>query len=374
MKVNILREDIKKGISIVGRATSKSFTLPVLSNILISAEKNFLKLSATNLEIGIKYWILAKIEKEGKLLVPAKTINSLISFIDTPQVEILGDKKDLLLQTKNYKTKIKGLNPEDFPIIPKVENDKYVEVLNKTLVESLDQVVESASLSNTRPEISGILFKFEKDSLKIVGTDSFRLAEKTITLKQGIENASFILPQRTARELSGILSENPEKNLKIYISNSQVIFENEMEETEHPLLQIVSRLIEGEFPNYQEIIPQEFKTEIVIKKDDFMREIKKASVFVNKINEVRFRVSPDNNSLEIVAQNPEVGNSRSIIKGEIKGVKMEASFNYKFLLNGLSSIKTPELKFLLTSEEGPAIMRPVGKEDFFYIVMPIKSA
>lgn len=373
MKVIILKEDLLKGLSVVNGFTTKSFTLPVLNNILISTEKGFLKLSATNLEIGIRYWVLSQIEEEGILLTQGKTLLDLINLNNSPKITLKNKERDLLIESPNYKTKIKGENPADFPIVPEVKTKKFIIVSNKEVSDSLSQVIDNVSPSQTRPEISGVFFNFKKGKLKIVATDSFRLSEKTISIKEdNTKDFSFILPARAARELINILGEK-EGDLIIYISENQVAFENKMLEADHPLFQIVSRLIEGDFPDYEKVIPQEFQTKIVAQRNLFLNEIKKASLFANKINEVKLKIEPTKKRVSIISQNPELGESFSQIVCQTKGKPLEVSFNYRFLLSGISNIKKPEVSLSFTSKEGPALLKPVGAEDFLYIVMPIKS-
>jgi DNA polymerase-3 subunit beta len=207
----------------------------------------------------------------------------------------------------------------------------------------------------------------------MVATDSFRLAEKTIALENKTQKeSSFILPQKPAREIINIFGEK-ERKLKIYFSPSQTLFEFPMEETSHPQIQIISRLIEGEYPNYQEIIPQKFKTHITLKKDEFLNQIKTTSLFSGKINEIKFSIDPKRKEIEVSAQNPDIGESKSALRAKIEGAPMEISFNHKFLIEGLLNIKSSEVIFDLSKEEGPCMLKPVGDKSYIYVVMPIKG-
>jgi len=374
MKILILKENFLNGLNIINRATSKSITLPILNNILLSTEKNFLKLSATDLELVIKYWTLVKVEKEGGIAVPAKFILNLISFIPDQKINLEVKNNILYIEGKNYKSQIKGLNPEEFPIIPEVKSDKFLEINGQVLSEGLSQVIDTASPSQTRPEIAGIYFSLSKGLIEIVATDSFRLAEKKIVLSKFSLDQPFslIVLQKTIREVINTFGEKAEK-LKIYFSPNQIMFESKMTEINHPQIQIVSRLIEGEYPNYKEIIPKEFKSQLVLQKLDFLNQIKTASLFSGKINEIKLKIDPSQEIVEIFSQNPDLGQSKSQIKGKIKGEKAEISFNYRFLIGGLSNIKSKEVMLELNGEDGPGVLKPVGEEDFIYVVMPIKS-
>jgi len=375
MKISILKENFLKGLNIVSRATSKSFTLPILNNILLSTEKNFLKISGTDLELGIKYWALAKIEKEGAIVVPAKFLINLISFITEEKINLEVKNNILHLEGKNYKNQIKGLSSEDFPIIPEVKSELSLQTDSQDLIQGLTQIVDMASPSQTRPEISGIYLCLGRDSIEMAATDSFRLAEKKINIPKTTslpDKISLIVLQKTIREAINIFGENYEK-IKIFFSPNQIMFESKIKETSHPEIQIISRLIEGEYPNYKEIIPKDFKTSAILSKQEFLNQIKAASLFSGKINEVKIKVAPNQEILEVFAQNPDLGESSSRINGKIKGEKTEISFNYRFLVDGLNNIKSKEIIFELNGEDGPGVLRPTDDKNFIYVVMPIKS-
>jgi len=372
MKIEILKDNLKRGLEIVEKIAKKNLTLPVLSNVLLSCEGNFLRLDTTNLETSISWWLLAKIEEGGKIAIPAAFFSSLINLLKEERIHLRSQGKNLILETKNQTTQIQGIDPEEFPIIPKIEKEEIVRISNQKLLEALGQIIEIPSISQIRPEISGIYFSFKKDLLKIVGTDSFRLAEKTIGLKGKIKKeVSFILPQDAVRELINILSRE-EGYVVIYFSPNQILFENIKEETSHTQVQILSRLIEGEYPKYQEIIPKKYKTQIISKKDDLQNQLKQAGLFSGKISEVKLAVQPEDNRLKIYSESPEIGKNEAYLPVKIKGEAIEISFNYKFLILGLQNIRSSEVIFELNGEEGPGVLKPVGDESYIYISMPIK--
>lgn len=373
MKIEILKENFKNGLSIVERIVGKNLSLPILDNVLISTEDNFLSLSSTDLETAIKLWILTKIIKKGKVVVPAKLLSSFVSLLPNEKIILEEKKQGLYIECKNFKNQVQGFNPEEFPLIPEFKDSEYLEVDNKKLYQGLSQIVDVASPSQSRPEISGIYFIFSKNTIKIVATDSFRLAEKTVILDAAVKkDISFILPQKPAREIINILAEKEGKT-KICFSSNQVMFELPMKEINHPQAQIISRLIEGEYPNYEEIIPKKFKTHIVLNRDEFLSQIKAASLFSGKINEIKITANSQNKEIEIFAQDPDIGQNQSTIPVKIEGESIAVSFNHKFLIDGLSNIKSSEIIFDLSKEEGPCILKPVGDASYIYVVMPIKS-
>ena len=373
MKIEILKENLKTGIAVVEKVIGKNISLPILDNVLMVSKDSFLNLISTDLETVIKFWVLTKVIKEGKLVIPAKLLSNFVSFLPNEKITLEEKSQDLLIECENLKTQIRGYNPEDFPIIPEFKDIEYLEVDNKNFCQSLSQIIDIPANSQARPEISGIYFSFSKNNLKIVATDSFRLAEKNITLEKSVKKEySFILPQRPAKEVVNILG-SKDGSLKIYFSNNQVMFEFPMKEASHPQVQIISRLIEGEYPNYQEIIPNKFKTNFIIKRDDFLNQIKTASLFSGRVNEVSVSVKDDKKGVEIFAKNPDIGENTSNITAKVDGEPIKVSFNYRFLMEGLLHMKSSEVIFEISKEEGPCIIKPVGDFSYIYVVMPIKA-
>ena len=368
-----MKENLKVGLSVVERVIGKNISLPILDNVLVDTQDSFLSLISTNLETTIKLWILTKIIKKGKVVVPAKFLSSFVSSLPNEKIIIEAKEQNLHIECGNLKTQIQGFNPEEYPIIPEFKQEEFIETDNQKFCQGLSQVIDIAMPSSSRPEISGVYFSFSNNNLKMVATDSFRLAEKNIILETPVKKEfSFILPQRPAREIVSIL-ENKEGPVKIYFSNNQVLFEFPMKELKHPQVQIISRLIEGEYPNYQDIIPTKFKTHIVAKKDEFLTQIKTASLFSSKTNEVKISINPEKSEIEIFAKSPDIGESKSSISAKVEGEAIEVSFNYKYLIEGLMNIKSSEVMFEVSKEEGPCILKPVGDASYLYVVMPIKS-
>ncbi len=381
MKTTILKDKLKEGIGIVERVSAKSLNLPILNNILISVEKNFLNLAVTDLEIGIKWWALVKTEKEGKIAVPSRILSSFINLLPNKLINL--DVKDLILkiECENHQTSIKSYNPEDFPIIPEVSTEEKALVNSRSFCQNLSQIVDIASLASTKPEISGIYFLFQKNLIIMAATDSFRLGEKKIYLNPPLttisKNYSFILPQRAAKEVINIFGEK-EEDLTIYFSPNQVLFETSHKETPHPEIQLISRLIEGDYPNYQEIIPKKHDTKITLPVNDFANQIKLASLFSGKINEIKFKIDPKKNRIDLFSQSPDVGEYQSFLQGNVEGKPCEISFNHRFLLDGVLNLgfereKNPEITLELTSPEKPGVIRKKDDESYLYLVMPIKA-
>lgn len=371
MKILCLQENLKNALSTAERIIGKNLTLPILNNILLKAEKGRLQISSTNLEIGINYWIQCKIEKEGEITVLAKTLSSFVSNLPNKKIEIEGKDQILSIKCEGYKAKIKSHTADEFPIIPKIQSQKEALVDCFDLKEGLQQVAAMTAVSEARPEISGVLFNFSKKSLKLAATDSFRLAEKNIFIESSFEE-KIILPQKTALELTRVLADKEslskkEEKIKIIIGPGQAMFD-----AGH--IQVVSRLIDGQYPDYQQIIPASFQTKITTSKDELVKAIRIASLFSGKINEAKIVIFPGKNIMEISSQSADIGENKTQINAEAEGKSQEISFNWRYLLDGLNNIGSKNIFLGMNSDAGPTAIKPVGDENYLYVVMPIKSA
>ncbi|MFH1582332.1 MAG: DNA polymerase III subunit beta [bacterium] len=381
MITTILKDKLKYGISVVERISNKSLTLPILNNILIKTEKNFLNLSSTDLEIGIQWWSLVKTEKEGKITVPAKLLSSFVNFLPNKQISLKVKEADLQVECEDRQTTIKGVDAEEFPIIPQISKNEKLTIDGKLFCKNLSKVVDIAGYSSTKVEISGVYFLFQKDMITMTATDSFRLGEKKLYLGQTSdlsEAYSLILPQRTAKEIINIFGERDD-NLTIYFSPNQIMFESLLSETDHPHIQIISRLIEGEYPNYQEIIPKSHETKVSFKAEELISQIKLASLFSSKVNEVKIKVDPKKGELSVSSQNPDIGEHQGSIRVKAEGKSCEASFNHRFLLDGILSVvfgeeKNPEITLELSGSEKPGVLRSKKDDSYLYLIMPIKTS
>lgn len=373
MRIELIKEDFKKALNICEKLTRKNLTLPILQNILLKTDGSFLELNVTNLESAVSWRILSKIEKQGKVLVSAGVLTNLVNLISDEKIELTENNGNLVLVGKNENIQIQGQDSEEFPLIPKIAAKKYWQVPTSVMVQGLASVVDISSASQTRIEISGTYFSFKKNKLKIVGTDSFRLAEKTIQLIQSDnQDGSFILPQSSSRELLNILNQQGGA-VKIYLDPNQVLFEIASESGPPFKISFLSRLIEAEYPNYQEIIPKKYITQIRLAKEEFVNQIKKASLFSGKIAEVKINVLSKENKVRIFAQSSDVGKGDLSCSCSIEGQDVQVSFNHRFLIDGLNNIKSSEVLFELHGEDKAGVLRSVGDTSYFYILMPIKS-
>jgi len=271
MNLICLQENLKRALNITGRIIGRNLTLPILNNILLIIDNNKLKISSTNLEIGINTWVPGKIETKGGITVPSKIIGDFINNLPNKKIEIKTKNNQLILKCEKLKAVLNGLPVDDYPIIPKIKDKPIIKISSNILKDSFSQVVEMASLSESRPEISGILMKFNNKSIKLAATDSFRLGEKNIEVESKIEKEnSVIIPQRTIQELIRILSEKEdgsEQEVDIILSNNQILFD--LGNT-----QIISRLKNGKNQNNKKITPIKPKTQELLKKKKLIKKIK----------------------------------------------------------------------------------------------------
>ncbi len=368
MEIFCLQENFKKSLNIISNIIGKNLNLPILNNILLTIEKKRLRLISTDLEIAITHWTSAKVKKEGEITIPAKLLSDLINNLPNKKIEIKTKGDSLYIKCENFKSMIKGVDSKEFPIIPKIKGESIVNVGASKLKQALGQVVNFTSLSDIRPEISGVLSKINSKEIKFIATDSFRLGEKTISLKGNKikTKKSVIIPFKTVQELIRILGEqDKEEIIEIIIEQNQILFKT-------PDTQLISRIIEGNYPNYEQLISKQFETTLILDKDEFLNTVRVTSLFSSKINDIRLKVVSKKSLVEIFAQDMEIGENVSELKGEIKGKEMEIVFNHKYLLDGLNNIDSNKVMLGLNGETNPGILKPVGDPSFIYVIMPIK--
>lgn len=354
------QKKLNNGLDLVKKAIGKS--LPILSCVLISAKEDKIELSATNLEIGIKHRLSAQVKKEGQIVIPATLFSDFVERLPDKDVELVIQKNILKIKCGKFIAKINGLDTKDFPVIPEIKSEISRKIKQNVLKEALSQVGEVASTSEARPEISGIFVNSTKESTKFAATDSFRLAEKTIQAQFG---QAIILPRQTVQELIRILDDKG-KQAKISLDNNQILFN--LGRT-----QVISRLIEGQYPDYQKIIPQDFETKVIINRRKLINNITIASLFAERTNEIQFIVEPQKSQIKIISRSSERGENKSSIKAKIEGKPAEIRFNYKYLLDGLNNILSDHIVIDIEKDPYKTLISPVGDNSYIYLVMPLKG-
>jgi len=376
MKLSCTQENLNQGVFIVSHIASKNTNLPILSNILLQAKDGNLKLSTTNLEIGVSCNIRGKIEEEGDFTVQSKIFADYINLLPKEKVDLELKDQNLDIHCNNYQTKIKGVPAVDFPLIPEIKKDNPIICNISNLKQALGQVVFAVSNSNTRPEISGVYFKINNEELILAATDSYRLAEKKIKLKQGINTEnSIIVPAKTIQELLRILGGlkrgegeiDEDEIIEIYLGENQILFI-------YNNVELISRLIEGQYPDYGQIIPKEFKTDALVRISDLSNAVKSASLFARSgIYDVTVKLHPEAKQIEVSSVNNQLGENKTNIISNITGDENSTVLNYRYLLDGLSNLGSEEAKISLIDSESPCLLSPANDESYLYIIMPIKQ-
>ena len=371
MSFFILKENIKKIVSIVNRATSTGGNLPVLKNILFEKENNYLTLSATDLEIAIKSWIPLKIKEHfSPLVIPGNILVDVLNLIPEEKIEIEFKKEGLILKSKNFKTKINSQNVSDFPIFPKIKKENPIKIDTQILKNALNSVIGATSVTSVRSDLTGILFYLTKENLKFVATDSFRLAQKIVDKNfyqtKIKEEVKLLIPQKTVQELIKIIDLFDNLSfLDIYFDPNQIAFD-----FQNTIL--ISRLVNASFPEYQEIIPKKFDTQIILSKENLISGIKLTSLFSSRINDLKFKIPTTLKNLELIAQDSVSGENILYLDGKIEGSPQEIIFNYKYLLDGLKPIKSENVFLGINKNSKPSLIKDVEDDTYIYILMPIK--
>lgn len=375
MKLTCLQENLNFGLQSTGHLVNKNINLPILNNVLIEAKEGGLKLSSTNLEIGISCQVRCKVEDGGSFTVDAKLLSDYVNLLPNDQININLEKDDFLkISCRNSNTKMKGIAADDFPVIPEIEKNNPFKIKIKDFKKALSQVIFAVSVSETRPEISGVLMsfnKFEKGKLFMVGTDSYRLTEKNIPILGSSEEKEVIVPVKTLQEVLRILSNlkdqsNAVEEMEVYLSDNQILFVCDS-------VELISRLIEGQFPDYKQIIPTETKTKVTIATSELTKAIKTVALFSKTgIFDINLLFEPAK-GLIMQATNAQVGESKAELEVAFEGTFNETTLNYRYLLDGLSNITADEVELSLVDNNIPFIMKPKGDDSYTYIVMPIRQ-
>lgn len=356
------QKNLKDGLGVVDKIVSRNTALPILQNIVLKTENGRLKLSSTNLEIGINYWLGAKIEEEGEIAVPARIFSDFISNIKDEKIILKSKENILSANSNNYQTKIIGFSAKDFPIIPKNKEGSFAVIAARELFDLFATVVEAAALSETRPELSGVFVNFSAGHIETAATDSFHLAEK-ILVKKNKEQKSVIIPRQTVQELIRTVS-NLEGYISLSLSENQIFFTS-------PDWEIVSRLIDGRYPDYKKIIPEKWLSRVLIGKKSLEENIRLASIFSSGISDVK--ISAKEKGFRIFAKNSERGEISAVTEANLKNEPFELVINYRYFLDGLKIIPTENVILEFTGEGNPLILRPEGRNDITYLIMPLRN-
>jgi len=377
MKFVCTQENLIQGLSIVSHITGKSINLPVLGNVLLKTEGGNVKLSATNLELAVSTLVRGKVEVEGEYTVPAKLFQDFISLLPQGKVELELNEDGLHVTAEGQETTIRGLPAQEFPLIPKLAKSEGITFSLMDLKRTIGQVAFAVSISESRPELSGVACWFGgsvgKGSVAFVATDSYRLAERVLAAMKGSMESKIIVPSRTVLEVSRILSSYKDE-LGVPEEVEWVMTENQLVVT-FGNTELVSRLIEGSFPDYQQIIPEQFGTTAILDRSEFQKAVKAASLFSRQgLYDVHLAVKPAEGTIEVFSADQGTGKTSTALQVDLTGNETSLVVNFKYLSDGLAAITTPKVKLLFNDSMSPMLVLPEGgDEKYRYLVMPIRQ-
>lgn len=374
MKLSCLQENLSKGLNIVGRAVATRTTLPITQNVLIKTDQSRLKLAATNLEMAISGWIGAKVEEEGEITVPARLLTEFVSTLPNDKIDItlLPKSKTLELKCARFEARISGVDARDFPPIPTVEDGIQASVSAEALHQAIKQVVFAAASEESRPVLTGVDAMFDGNQLTLAAADGFRLAVYKLTLDNPVaEKAEVIIPARTLAELDRLMADDKEAvTIQVNPHKSQVLFRLSN-------IELVSQLVQGSFPQYNQLIPQTTGSKATIDVKQFLAAVKTASIFARDSSGiVRIKVMPSGSelnpgTLEISARAEEVGDNEGKIDAAVEGTEAKIAFNGKYLLDVLGVLPQEKVTLETSSSSSPGVLRPVGADNYVHVVMPM---
>ena len=367
MKLSCLQENLSKGLSTVCRVVSTAGSLPVLSNVLLQTDEGRLKLQATDLETGVTTWVGAKISEEGAITVPAKVFSRLVSNLSPGEVSLEVERQNLHLSAQGVASEFNGLSAKEFPELPKFSTEGSFTLRAEDLKDGIEGVAFAAAQDEGRPTLTGVSFEMKDRELTLAGVDGFRLAERVLRFDEKLPSASLVIPARTLRELALILGREGAAVQVLHLEDeSQILFRVGD-------VCFSSRLLEGDFPNYKEIIPVEFSTRFKFLREEFLRAVRLASLFAEGgVNIVKLELSPAAGSVSVSANAPEIGSNKVDIGGEGEGEETKIAFNAKYLIDCLAALSSDRVIFEMTESLKPGVVRPEGLEGSLYVVMPVR--
>ncbi len=373
MKVTVLQENLAQGINIVSRAVSPRSTLPVLANVLVATDDGRLRLSATNLELGITCWIGAKIEREGSTTIPARTFSDLVSTLPKDRVEMDLTERTQSLHVKcgTSNTDIKCIDAQEFPPMPALDASDGIQMNVAELKEMIQQVVFSASTDEARPVLTGVLVEVDGNRITLASADGFRLSIRSSELASAATApVSVIIPARALSELARVATDNAQTvTMLLPPGRGQVVFR--LKDVE-----VVSQLIDGNFPDFRQVIPRNHETRSVMSTDAFLKACKQAEIFARESSHIaRVSVTPGSDlqpgTVQIYAQSEETGQNETVVDATIEGPSVLIAFNVRFMRDVLEVIKTPNVALETSTSASPGVIRPLGDTDFLHVIMPM---
>lgn len=375
MNVSVMQENLARGLQTVSRAVSARATLPVLANVLLKTETSGLKLTATNLEIGINCWVPGKVEAEGEITVPARLLTDLVASLPNQRIDLALSPKDrtLKLTCGSNRSSIKGIEADEFPVVAAIGDAPATSVDARVLREALGEVVFAAASDEARPILTGVLTKLDGSSMTLAAADNYRIAVRSLAIERPVSpEIVIVVPARSYAELMRILPD-AEAPIEITVTpnKSQVLFHLEG-------IDLVSRLIEGQFPNYEPVIPTAHSSRAVVDREALLAGARRASIFArDSANIVKIELGGedgDGAGVSITAHAADVGDNADTVEARVEGSPTTIAFNARYLIDVLGALDSEEAALELSGPLAPGVIRGIGKDDYVHVIMPVRTA
>jgi DNA polymerase-3 subunit beta len=381
MKLECTQENLAEGLTVVGRVVPSKSTLPVLSNVLLTTRDGELQLTANNLELSVAHRVPAAVESEGDITLPARLLSDYVALLDhgqKVQLELNAKTHKMHLACGRYEANVAGIDAEDFPPVPAVSGGSSFSVPAGLLKQAISEVVFAAAPDDTRPVLAGVLVKVGGGALTLAAADGFRLAVRTVDLPESGPELTMIVPAKTLTEVARLLSDSEDEQVAINTTanGNQIYFA--FGKTE-----ITSRLIEGQFPDYNRIIPADSKTKIKLSTGDFLRATRAAAVFARDNSMiVRLECSPPESGAELAmgsvlvkSTSAEMGDNEGTLDASVDGEDTQIAFNGRYLRDALEAIDTPDVILQITGPSSPGIIKPASESNgYIHVIMPMHVA
>ena len=364
MKVQVQSEKFKNAILLSERITGKNLTLPVLGALLIVASGKTLKVRATNLSLGVELEIPASIEEEGTVLVKGDVLAGIVSNLGAEErITLSIERENIVLQTNKSKLIVKSLPNEEFPTLPMVQNENNFTIDPAVLLQGIRSVAFCAAVSDIKPEISALYFYTDQDSLFFVATDSFRLAEKKIKVKQLPEINHLLIPYKNIPEIIKIL--------EVFTGEVRIEFTKNLISFSGNGVYLTSRLVDGVFPDYRQIIPKTWNSQCILLKQELLHTLRLASIFTDKFQQITFSLLPEEKKVVLLSKSPEIGENASTIEAALSGEKIEVNINLRYILDSFQALNGDSLSIEFTQPNRPLVVKSVSDPSFMYLIMPL---
>ncbi len=376
MQFSCTQENLLQGLSVVAHITGKNINLPVLGNVLIRADKGIIQLHTTNLEISISCQVRGRVEADGEYSVPAKVLLDFISLLPSGKVSFLLKDDGLEICSNEHETLVRGMPASEFPLLPQLQKDASFHLKTEELKRAIGRVAFAVSPSESRPELSGVACFFNPENqpgrVALVATDSYRLGEQIISTDDASRQMCIIVPAKAMNEIGRIFSsykneiDSPEE-VGWSVSDNQLI-------VTYGSVELVTRLIEARFPDYQNIVPTAFQTEAIVSRSELSKAVRAASLFTRKeINDIHFSIDPSG-SVVVESSDEGTGKTRSTVSAQVTGDANQVVLNYKYLMDGLQAFGGERVKVSAIGSSSPVLLLPEDAEDLYrYLVMPIRQ-